>query len=227
MAPKNSSKYRDAIFVVTEEQACPIYNIGEEFKVENSSLTVPEGKPACLLMVQELMAAISERKSMKHFSPYGVQKLSFACGGCTGQIRFEFKKDKEFATLQMKLLVAAEQRAKMRHLDRFYGLLRKLEIFEPLDDNSLRDLSGQLKLKDYDTNKIILKKGDPGTHLYIILEGKVAVIGDNGQTLSEMSVGEIFGEMSLLSGEPVTTSIHSRKKNATRLPLEQGFQTRP
>ena len=41
------------------------------------------------------------------------------------------------------------------------------------------------------------------------------MIGDEGQTLSEMGVGEIFGEMSLLSGEPVTTTIHSRKK--TRL----------
>ncbi len=215
MPPKKTSKYRDAIFVVTEEHACPIYNIGEEFKVENSGLTVPEGKAACLLMVQELMAAISERKSMKQFSPYGVQKLSFECGGCTGLIRFEFKKEKEFATLQMKLLAVAEQRAKMRHLDKFYDLLRQLEIFEPLDDNSLRDLSGQLKLKDYDANKVILKKGDPGTHLYIVLEGKVAVIGDSGQTLSEMATGSIFGEMSLLSGEPVTTTIHSRDK--TRL----------
>ena len=54
-----------------------------------------------------------------------------------------------------------------------------------------------------------------GTSLYIVLEGRVAVIGDDGQTLSEMGVGEIFGEMSLLSGEPITTSIHSREK--TRL----------
>jgi CRP-like cAMP-binding protein len=215
MSSLKKSPYRDAIFIVTEEQACPIYNVGEEFKVENSALTVPEGKAACLLMVQELITATSDRKSMKHFSPYGVRKVTFECGGCTGLIRFEFKKEKEFATLQMKLLAAAEQRAKMRHLDKFYSLLRQLEIFEPLDENSLRDLSGQLKLKDYDTNKIILKKGDPGTSLYIVLEGKVAVIGDNGQTLSEMSVGDIFGEMSLLSGEPVTTSIHSRAK--TRL----------
>jgi hypothetical protein len=152
---------------------------------------------------------------MKQFSPYGTQRVKFECGGCIGLIRFEFKKEKEFATLQMKLLAAAEQRARMRHLDKFYDLLRQLEIFEPLDDNSLRDLSAQLQIKHYDANKIIIKKGDPGTSLYIILEGKVAVIGEDGQALSEMTVGDIFGEMSLLSGEPVTTSIHSRQK--TRL----------
>ena len=208
------NKYRDAIFVVTEERSCPIYNVREEFKVENNALTVPEGKTACLLMVQELMKAVGSKKSLERFSPHGIQKEKFECGGCTGLIRFEFKKEKGFATLQMKLLAAAEQRARMRHLDSFYDILRKLDIFEPLSEDNLRDLSAQLQLKQFDRNKIILKKGDPGTHLFIILKGKVAVIGDDGQTLSEMTAGDIFGEMSLLSGEPVTTSIHSREKTA-------------
>lgn len=204
-------EYRNAIFIVSEERSCPIYNVGEEFKVEDMALTVPEAKPACLMMVRELMKAVSAKQSFERFTQYGVRKVKFECGGCSGIIRFEFKKEKEFSTLQMKLLAAAEQREKMRHLDKFYDILRGLEIFEPLDEDSLRDLSAQLRLKEYRENKIILKKGDPGTNLYIVLEGRVAVIGDEGQTLSEMSVGNIFGEMSLLSGEPVTTSIHSRE----------------
>ena len=208
-------EYRNAIFIVTEELACPIYNVGEEFKVENMGLTVPEAKPACLMMVRELMKAVAEKKTFERFSPAGVKRIKFECGGCSGLIRFEFKKEREFATLQMKLLAAAELRARMRHLDKFYDILRKLEIFEPLDEDSLRDLSGQLQLKEFAANKIVLKKGDPGTSLYIVLEGRVAVVGDEGQTLSEMTVGNIFGEMSLLSGEPVTTSVHSRER--TRL----------
>ena len=208
-------EYRNAIFIITEERSCPIYNVGEEFKVENDALTIPEIKPACLMMVRELMKAVTEKQSLERFSQYGVKKVKFECGGCSGLIRFEFKKEKEFATLQMKLLAAAEQRARMRHLDKFFGILRTLEIFEPLDENSLRDLSAQLQLKEFENNKIVLMKGDPGTSLYIVLEGRVAVIGEEGQTLSEMSVGEIFGEMSLLSGEPVTTSIHTRDR--TRL----------
>jgi CRP-like cAMP-binding protein len=207
--------YRNAIFIITEERSCPIYNVGEELKVENDALTVPEAKPACLLLVRELIKAVAEKKSMERFSPSGIKKFKFECGGCVGLIRFEFKKDKGFATLQMKLLAAAEQRARMRHMDRFYDTLRNLEIFEPLDEDSLRDLSSLLQLKEYEANKIVLKKGDPGTSLYIVLEGRVAVIGDDGQTLSEMMVGDIFGEMSLLSGEAVTTTIHSRER--TRL----------
>lgn len=205
-------EYRDAIFIITEELSCPIYNVGEELKVESMALTVPEAKPACLLLVQEVMKIVSNRQSMERFTPQGIRKTKFACGGCTGLIRFEFKKEKGFATLQMKLLAAAEQRQRMKHVDKFYDLLRKLDIFEPLEEDSLRDLSALLELKEYGANKIILKKGDPGTSLYIVVEGKVAVVSDDGQTLSEMKVGDVFGEMSLLSGEPVTTSIHSRER---------------
>ena len=207
-------EYRNAIFIVTEERSCPIYNVGEEFKVDQMALTVPEGKAACLMMVRELMKAVAEKRSMERFSPYGLQRVKFECGGCTGLIRFEFKKEKDFATLQMKLLAVAEQKARMRHLDRFYDVLRTLDIFEPLDEDSLRDLTAQLQLKEFEANKVVLKKGEPGVSLYIVLKGRVAVIGDEGQTLSEMGVGDIFGEMSLLSGEPVTTTIHSREKTS-------------
>ena len=204
--------YKDAIFIVTEERACPLYNVGEEFRVEDMGLTVPEAKPACLNMVQSLIAATTKQHSFERFTQQGIQKSKFECGGCDGLIRFEFKQEKGFATLQMKLLAAAERREKMRHMDRFFDLLRYMEIFETLADDSLRDLSALLKLKEYGSNKVVLKKGDPGTNLYIVLEGKVAVISDDGQTLSEMGMGEIFGEMSLLSGEPVTTTIHTRAK---------------
>ena len=208
-------EYRNAIFIITDERSCPTYNIGEEFKVEQNALTVPDGKPACLIMMRELMEVLSENKNMRRFSLVGPQRVRFTCSGCTGQIHFEFKKEKDFSTPQMKLLAVAEQKARMRHMDRFYDILRHLEIFEPLNEDSLRDLSSQLQLKEYDANKIILKKGEPGTNLYIVLEGRVAVIGNEGQTLSEIGVGKIFGEMSLLSGEAITTTIHSRDK--TRL----------
>ena len=217
-------EYRNAIFVITEERSCPIYNVGEEFKVENDALSVPEAKPACLMLVRELIKAVADKQSLERFSPYGVKKVKFECGGCIGLIRFEFKKEKEFATLQMKLLAVAEQRARMRHLDKFFDILRGLDIFEPLDEDSLRDLSAQLRLQEFSENKILLKKGDPGTNLYIVLEGRVAVIGDEGQTLSEMTSGDIFGEMSLLSGEPITTSIHSREKTNLAILSSKDFK---
>ncbi|BCO07878.1 hypothetical protein GF1_02540 [Desulfolithobacter dissulfuricans] len=204
--------FRNAIFVVTEEQGCPIYNVGEELKVEDNGLRVPEAKPVCLILVQEIIKATAEKRAFEHFSPgQGVQRSKFDCGGCSGLIRFEYKKEKEFATLQMKLLAAAEQRQRMRHLEEFFDLLRCLDIFEPLNDDDLTDLAALLKLREFPPGKVILQEGEPGTHLYIVLSGKVVVVGKDNLVLSELGAGEIFGEMSLLSGEPVTTSVHSRE----------------
>jgi len=200
-------EFRNAIFVVTEETRCPIYNVGEEFKVEAGQLSVPEAKPTCLLLAREIAEITAERRSMRRFSPRGEQRAKFECGGCAGLIRFEFKKEREFATLQMKLLAAAERREKTRHLDRFAALLRRLAVFEPLNDENLRDLSGLLALGRYEANEIILRRGAPGTHLYIVLSGRTAVVGQDGEVVTTMEAGEIFGEMSLLSGEPVTSTV--------------------
>jgi CRP-like cAMP-binding protein len=203
-------EFRNAIFIVTEELSCPIYNVGEEFMVRDKALTVDSGKPLCLLMIQELIKVQGGTVPFERFTQQGVQRAKFECGGCSGLIRFEYKKEKEFATLQMKLLAVAEKRAKMQHIGDFYSLLREMEIFEPLSDNDLLDLTEMLKFKKYGENKVIINKGDRGSHLFIVLSGAVAAVRDGDEVLGEMGKGEIFGEMSLLSGEPIMTSVFTR-----------------
>jgi CRP-like cAMP-binding protein len=207
---KQQLKYRDAIFIVTGEKSCPIYNIGEELKVVNYSLSVPSFKPSCLFLTAEISKIVTSRDSFGGgFSRFSGQNARFECGGCGGMITFEFKKEKDFATLQMKLLNETEERRKRQHLDKFFSVLRNLDIFESLDDDALSDLTLLLELKKIPVDKIILKKGEPGSHLYIVLSGQVAVIADDRTRVAEMGTGEIFGEMSLLSGETVTSSIHT------------------
>ncbi len=203
-------RFHNAIFVITEEHSCPLYNVGEELEVRDMALSVSSDKQVCLQLVGTILQATSDSPVFERFTQKGVQRAKFECGGCSGLVRFEFKKEREYATLQMKLLAAAEQRAKMRHVEEFYDLLRGMEIFEPLADRDLQDLSAMLKLKAYKANKVILNKGMRGSHLYIMLSGKVAVLNSSNEVLAEMGAGEVFGEMSLLSGEPVTTSVYSR-----------------
>lgn len=206
---KQANKSRNAIFIVTQERACPLYNVGQEIKVENFSLSVSGYKPGCLHMTQEVIKLVTSRDSLGGFSKFANQKAVFNCGGCDGLIHFELKKEKDYATLQMKLLNEAEEKRKRLHLDKFFGVLRNLAIFEPLDDDALSDLTLLLELKTIPIDKIVMKKGTPGSHLFILLEGRAAVIADDGSRLAEMGGGEIFGEMSLLSGEPVNNTVQT------------------
>ena len=203
-------EFRNAIFVVTEERFCPIYNVGDEFNIQRDALTIPGVKPTCLVLVRQIMRIIEGHEQVKKHTVFGTQKVKFECGGCSGLIRFEYKKEKEFATTQMKMLAVAKKRRESGELEEFREMLRTFPVFAPLSDNDMYDLFILLRFKKYGLDELILRKGDPGTHLYIILTGMVEVVDDRGESISKLESGGVFGEMSLLTGAPVVTSVYSR-----------------
>lgn len=200
-------QFRNGVFIITEEDHCPLYNVGEELKVGEGFLILPIAKPTCLTLARELIIIASEDISFERYRQGKNIKNKFECGGCTGLIRFEFKKAKDFATLQMKLLAASERKDRLKGVAQFAALLRTIDTFEPLTDDDLLDLATLLKLEEYPWGFPIAQKGAPGTQLYIIVSGRIEVVDDDGVTLAEMERGEVFGEMSLLTGEQVTTTI--------------------
>lgn len=206
-------KYRDGVFVIMEVRSCPIYDMGDELKVQDFSLVASHYKASCLHLALKLADIVSIKKNFS--GP--AQKSSgteyqFDCGGCEeGKIFFEYKKDKDFATLQMKMLKEAQDRRNLARVEQHFGALRKLDIFQSLNDNALADLTALLEFKTIPKNKRVVKKGAPGNNLYIILSGSVVVISDARAQVAELKAGELFGEMSLLSGEPVSSSIHTNE----------------
>jgi CRP/FNR family transcriptional regulator, cyclic AMP receptor protein len=200
-------QFRNGVFIITEENHCPLYNVGEEFIVSEISLKFPAAKATCLVLAHDIFTIVSEDVSFEKFSKGENRKAKFECGGCTGIIRFEFKKEKEFATLQMKLLAAADRKDKIKVVAEFAGLLRTIDLFKMLTDDDLLDLAELLTLENYEWGFPIAQKGDPGTNLYVIISGRVEVVDDEGVTLAEMGEGEVFGEMSLLTGDRVIATI--------------------
>ncbi len=203
-------EYRNAVFVVTSEDSCPIYNVGEEIQIQDSAVSVDYEKPVCLILVRELHKALAKKPGEQRFTQMAMQRASFRCPGCTGSMRFEYKKERGFSTLQMNLLRIADKKARKRHVEALFKHLRTMQVFELLEDHDLLDLISMLKLKQFDPNKVIISEGARGTHLYIILSGKVGIVKGDKEVIAEIGRGEIFGEMSLLSGEPASSSVHSR-----------------
>lgn len=202
-------KFRNGIFIISEEIRCPLYNEGEEFTISGLSLTFPAGKSTCLILAKDVIRIATEDVAYEKFREGSKVRTRFECGGCAGVISFEFKKEKEFATLQMKLLAAAERRERLKEIAQFADLLRRVSIFQPLNADDLLDLAALLQLKDYDYGFPIIQQGQPGTGLYVILEGRVEVIDEDGVLLNEMRAGDVFGEMSLLSEDVVSAAIFS------------------
>ena len=200
-------KIRNGVFVITEEQHCPLYNVGEEISIDGGVMRLPAAKSTCLILAQDIIKLVSEDVAYEHYLQGTRKKNIFDCGGCGGRISFEYKQEKEFATVQMKLLATAQRKEQLKDISQFATLLRNIQIFQPLSDEDLLDLATLLKVEKCPWGFPVLQKGDVGDHLYIILSGRVEVMDEDGVTLAEMGKGEVFGEMSLLSGETVTTTI--------------------
>jgi len=142
-----------------------------------------------------------------HIGPRAKKK--FGCSGCIGTIKFEYKKEKDFTTLQMKLLAEAERKEKIRQVAKYTDSLKANNLFGTLKEDEILDIAILLEFEDFDSGIIIARKGFPGNKLFIIIKGKVEVLNDEEMVLGEMGSNEVFGEMSLLSGGNLTSTIRA------------------
>ena len=53
-------RFRNGIFIITEDNHCPLYNVGEELKIDEGVLTLPVAKPTCMVLANELIRIASE-----------------------------------------------------------------------------------------------------------------------------------------------------------------------
>ncbi len=99
-----------------------------------------------------------------------------------------------------------------RSLDERSKMLSKLVLFEQLEEHEIKDLAADMNLRDFSSKEKLIAQGDAGESMFILSEGLLEVfINTNGADqeirVGQISPGEFFGEMSLLTGEPRTATI--------------------
>ena len=83
--------------------------------------------------------------------------------------------------------------------------LKRVSMFEDLDQKSLEAIANAAVEQRYEPGQDIVRQGDTGVGAFIIRSGKVDVIQDRGgkeTKLSTLGPGEVFGEMALLDESP-------------------------
>ena len=89
--------------------------------------------------------------------------------------------------------------------------LKSVPLFSRLGEASLDAVLRLTRRRKFRKDEVIFHEKEPGDSLFIILHGrvKVAIFGDDGKevTLSILSEGDFFGEMSLLDQEPRSATI--------------------
>jgi CBS domain-containing protein len=94
------------------------------------------------------------------------------------------------------------------------SFLRRFPPFDGLDDEALRQVADGAREERFPDGSVILRQGgDPADSLYVILRGSVEVVAD-GRVLDAMGEGDVFGHMSLVTGEEPVATIRTTEDTA-------------
>lgn len=89
-----------------------------------------------------------------------------------------------------------------RLVPRIARLAQGSELLEGLSEEQVVRLVGILEPADFPAGSTIFRDGEPGTEAYLILEGGVEVEVEGQGVVGQVGVGEVLGEVSLLTETP-------------------------
>lgn len=109
-----------------------------------------------------------------------------------------------------------------RALDKFtrerlvHNLLNTAPLFRSLDRTQRLDLVRRFVGHDIAQGTDLIREGEPGRGLYVVLHGSVDVWkrdGDEKLLLATLGAGDVFGEMSLLQSAPATATVTAAQRS--------------
>ena len=95
-----------------------------------------------------------------------------------------------------------------------HELLKKVTIFSDTDSTLLHELADAVTETVARTGSNIIRKGDPGDAMYVIVSGAVR-IHDGNHLIARKTAGEVFGEYTLIDDETRSASVSAEEE--TRL----------
>ena len=104
-------------------------------------------------------------------------------------------------------------------LDRFArerllkNLLATSPLFKPFDHQQQMELLKRFEGHDLEPGTVIIREGDAGQGLFVILLGEVEILNKDPsgreKPVAKLGAGEVFGEMSLLGDRPTTATVRT------------------
>ena len=93
------------------------------------------------------------------------------------------------------------------------GLLGQVSVLSSLSAEILTQIAERSVIAEYGAGEFIVRQGDQGDSLYIIRTGSCGVYvrrnGKQENRIATIDSSEFFGEMSLLTGEPITATVRA------------------
>jgi small-conductance mechanosensitive channel/CRP-like cAMP-binding protein len=96
-------------------------------------------------------------------------------------------------------------------IDEIMSGIRHSHLFDVLDDNEMTHFAQSALIRPFAPGEAAVRQGEPGTSLFFVLRGEMWVELD-GIEVAVLDRGRMFGEMSLLTGEPRRATVKARSE---------------
>jgi len=105
------------------------------------------------------------------------------------------------------------------------NLLARIPLFTNLPPEELDRLTKELDVVNLNSGDILFREGDPGEHLYVVVEGELEILmapnTDDELILNVLHAGEYLGEMSLLQPGGLRTASARARGNMVLLSMNR------
>jgi glucose-6-phosphate 1-dehydrogenase len=89
-------------------------------------------------------------------------------------------------------------------------VLKKVALFKDGDPLFLSQVIMALRPVSFSAGELIIKKGDVGREMYVVVRGDVEVVDDAGTVVKALQDGDFFGEIGVLMSTPRTANVRAK-----------------
>jgi CRP-like cAMP-binding protein len=101
--------------------------------------------------------------------------------------------------------------------------LRAVPSFAKLEDDELVGIVGDCEKVRVSAGTVVIERDSPPDALYVIVDGCMDVLGDEGEQVAELRPGAFFGEFSLLLRRPHSSTVRAREDSELMVVAQETF----
>ncbi|MBW1634860.1 MAG: DUF4388 domain-containing protein [Deltaproteobacteria bacterium] len=196
-----------SVFFIVEEKNCPLYEVGEKLVLSEKTLSCPEGKETCLILVRDMTQLLFQLLGEKEGAGIDTGR-KYNCTGCTGLIKFS--RQEAGSTIESPATGGSVPAADW--IGR--GIKEKIggtPFLRSLPAGQADRILSQFSRTFFEEGVVLIQKGEQNLNLYLVVEGEL-LVEDDTILLATLAAGDLCGEMSCLGADIAVATVRAAKK---------------
>ncbi len=198
----------NALFQIVDEKGCPLYNKGERLVLSEKTLSCPEGKEVCLILVRDMTQLLFSYLQGGDDALNADRGIIHNCSGCKGLIKFSLVPPGDSTATSDTRLDRIGARIDSA-LNLRIGRALHSPFLRTIPEEMIDLVLDSFQVVEIAENTTLIRKGKLNLNLYILIDGMLTVESESG-ILGTIIEGEICGEMSYLGADKAIATVRSQ-----------------